>query len=136
MYPMIDDREMTVSSTFEGVLWDRATNRTGWAAILGADCGGPDVSPYAAPARASDLSGLPPTYLEAGSSEVFRDEILDYAVRLGDAGVPVELHTWAGGTHAFELFAPDAEISRACLAARTSYLTRAVRATVPHIPAV
>ncbi len=136
IYPMIDDREVTVSSKFEGVLWDRATNRTGWSAILGDEVGGPDVSPYAAPARATELAGLPPAYLETGSSEVFRDEILDYAARLGHAGVPVELHVWAGGTHAFELFAPDAEISRACLAARTSYVRRALRPTPPHVPAV
>lgn len=136
IYPMIDDREVTVSSTFEGVLWDRETNRTGWSAILGDACGGPDVSPYAAPARATDLSGLPPTYLETGSSEVFRDEILDYATRLAAAGVPVELHSWMGGTHAFELFAPDAEVSRACLAARTSYLRRALRQVGPRVPAV
>lgn len=133
IYPMIDDREITVSSKFEGVLWDRATNRTGWTAILGDSCGGPDVSPYAAPARATDLSGLPPAYLETGSSEVFRDEIIDYAARLTQAGVPIDLHVWSGGTHAFELFAPDAEISRAALAARTGYLRRALlptRATV------
>ena len=127
IYPMIDDRETTVSSKFEDVLWDRATNRTGWSAILGDNVGGPDVSPYAAPARATDLSGLPSTYLETGSSEVFRDEILDYGTRLAQAGVPIELHSWAGGFHGFELFAPDAEVSRAAVAARTSYLRRAVR---------
>jgi acetyl esterase/lipase len=136
IYPMIDDRELTVSSKFEGVLWDRATNCTGWSAILGDACGGPDVSAYAAPARATDLRGLPPTYLETGSSEVFRDEILDYATRLATAGVPVELHSWMGGTHAFELFAPEAEVTRACLAARASYLRRALRPMAPQVPAV
>jgi acetyl esterase/lipase len=126
IYPMIDDREQTVSSKFEGVLWDRATNRTGWSAILGDTCGGPDVSPYAAAARATDLSGLPPAYLETGSSEVFRDEIIDYAARLAQTGVPMELHSWVGGFHGFELVAPDAEVSRVALAARTSYLRRAL----------
>jgi acetyl esterase/lipase len=82
IYPMLDDREVTVSSKFEGVIWDRTSNRTGWTAILGANCGGPDVSPYAAPARATDLRGLPPAYLETGSSEVFRDETIDYAAAL------------------------------------------------------
>jgi acetyl esterase/lipase len=127
IYPMLDDRERTVSSQFEGVLWDRTSNRTGWTALLGDAAGGPDVSPYAAPARAQDLSGLPPAYLETGSSEVFRDEILAYASRLAQAGVPMELHSWAGGFHSFEISAPDAEISRAALAARTSYLQRALR---------
>jgi acetyl esterase/lipase len=127
IYPMIDDREVTVSSKFEGVNWDRVSNRTGWSAILGESAGGPDVSPYAAPARAPDLSGLPPAYLETGSAEVFRDEILEYAARLGHAGVPTELHSWAGGFHAFQSAAPDAALSRAALAARTSYLQRALR---------
>ena len=134
IYPMIDDREITVSSKFENVLWDRATNRTGWEAILGDDCGGPDVSPYAAPARATDLSGLPPAYLETGSCEVFRDEIIDYAARLAQAGVLIDLHSWAGGTHGFELFAPDAEISRAALTTRTSYLRRALRPSATPAP--
>lgn len=126
IYPMMDDREITVSGKYEGVLWDRETNRMGWTAYLGEDCGGPDVSPYAAAARATDLSGLPPAYLETGSSEVFRDEIIDYAARLAQAGVPIELHSWVGGFHGSELVAPDAELSHMTLAARTSYLRRAL----------
>ncbi len=134
IYPMLDDREITVSSKFEGVIWDRTSNRTGWTALLGEDSGGPDVSPYAAPARAEDLHGLPPAYLETGSSEVFRDETIDYAARLAQAGVPIDLHSWAGGYHGFELTSPDAEISRAALAARTSYLRRALRpARMPEV---
>jgi hypothetical protein len=134
IYPMLDDREVTVSSKFEGVLWDRTSNRTGWTALLGDAAGGPDVSSYAAPARAQDLRGLPPAYLETGSSEVFRDEILGYASRLAEAGVPMEVHSWAGGFHSFEISAPEAEISRAALAARTSYVRRALRsAKAPHI---
>jgi acetyl esterase/lipase len=127
IYPMLDDREITVSSKFEGVIWDRTSNRTGWAAILGEDSGGPNVSPYAAAARATDLQGLPPAYLEVGSSEVFRDETLDYGARLAQAGVPMELHSWAAGYHGFELTSADAEVSRAAVAARTSYLRRALR---------
>jgi acetyl esterase/lipase len=107
--------------------WSRPGNRTGWAAILGEDSGGPNVSPYAAASRAIDLQGLPPAYLEVGSSEVFRDETLDYAAHLAQAGVPMELHSRAGGYHGFELTAPDAEVSRAAVAARTSYVRRALR---------
>jgi acetyl esterase/lipase len=127
IYPMIDDREVTLSSGFENPTWPRASNRVGWEAILGAARGGPDVSPYAAAARATDLHGLPPAYVEVGGSEVFRDEDVDYAVRLTQAGVPTELHVWMGGFHGFELFAPDTEIGRAAIAARTSYLRRALR---------
>lgn len=124
--PMLDDREATVSSRFEGVVWDRASNRAGWTALLGDARGGPDVGSYAAPARAADLSRLPPAYLDAGSSEVFRDEIIDYAARMAQAGVPVELHLWAGAMHYSERIAPRAEVTKAAVAARTSYLRRAL----------
>ena len=76
MWPMLDDRNETVSAQqIDGVgIWDRTSNETGWTALLGDRRGTPDVSIYAAPARATDLSGLPPAYIEAGSAEVFRDE--------------------------------------------------------------
>lgn len=59
--PMIDDRNTTASAhLFDGVgVWDTTSNRTAWQAVLGTDCGGAEVSPYSAPARAADLSGLP-----------------------------------------------------------------------------
>lgn len=123
--PMLDDRETTVSSRFDGLNWGRAANRTGWTMMLGDAVGGPNVSAYAAPSRADDLSGLPPAYLDAGGAEIFRDEIIDYAARLGEAGVPTELHVWAGGFHAFDAFG-DSEIGRASMAARTSYVRRAL----------
>lgn len=136
IYPMLDDRGITVSSSYDVAPWTAANNRVGWSSILGDSAGGVDVSPYAAPARATDLAGLPPTYMEVGSSEIFRDEDLDYALRLARAGVPVEIHSWQGGFHAFEVLGPDANVSRACLAARTSYFQRALRATatLPHCP--
>ena len=83
MCPMLDDRGVTPSSQEldnEGV-WDRTSNVTGWTALLGDACGGPDVSPYAAPARAQDLTGLPPAFIDVGSVETFRDEDIDYAAR-------------------------------------------------------
>jgi len=126
--PMLDDRGITASSQEldgEGV-WDRNANLTGWTALLGADCGGPDVSPYAAPARAEDLSGLPATFIDVGAVETFRDETIDYAARLARAGVSVELHMWAGAFHGFEGFAPQAAVSRDARAARLGYLRRAL----------
>ena len=63
-------------------VWDRTANETGWTALLGERRGGPDVSLYAAPARAEDLSGLPPAFLDVGSAETFRDEVVTYATRL------------------------------------------------------
>ena len=94
----------------------------GWDALLGAER--TEVSAYAAPARATDLSELPPTYLEVGSSEVFRDEVTDFASRLWAAGNLAELHVWAGGFHGFTSFAPHAQVSEACLAARADWLSR------------
>ncbi|WNZ06498.1 alpha/beta hydrolase fold domain-containing protein [Streptomyces sp. 11x1] len=60
------------------------------------------MSPHAAPARAKDLSGLPRAYLDTGSVETFRDEILAYAGRPSEAGVSVDLHMWGGGFHGFD----------------------------------
>ena len=72
MWPMLDDRNRTVSAQqIDGVgIWDHTSNETGWTALLGDRRGTADVSIYAAPARATDLSGLPPAYIEAGSAEV------------------------------------------------------------------
>ena len=126
-YPMLDDRQETTSSRFEGVIWDRTSNRTGWTALLGDAVGGSDVSPYAAPARAQDLAGLPSSYLDVGSCEVFRDEAIIYAMRLAEAGVRVELHVWSGAMHGSETLAPHAEVTKAAVAARESFLRRALR---------
>jgi triacylglycerol lipase len=92
-------------------VWTPEKNRFGWEALLGHAPGGADVSPYAAPARATDLSGLPPTFLYAGALDLFLEENLDYARRLARAGVPIEFHLFPGAFHAFELQA-DAYVSR------------------------
>jgi acetyl esterase/lipase len=122
--PMLDDREITPSSTeLDGdAPWDRHANRLGWTSLLGEACGGPDVPIYAAPARATDLVGLPPTFIDVGDVETFRDEDIDYAARLARAGVPVELHVWPGGVHGFTTSAPDAAVSRRARVARREYL--------------
>ncbi|MGW0711453.1 alpha/beta hydrolase [Streptomyces sp. NPDC002643] len=126
MYPMLDDRDQTVSARqFEDTgLWDRRSNETGWTALLGERRGTADVSPYAAPARAEDLSGLPPTFIDCGSSEVFRDEDVAFASALWAAGGEAELHVWPGGYHSFEWIAPKADISHDMIAARENWLTR------------
>jgi acetyl esterase/lipase len=124
--PMLDDRGITPSSQElegEGV-WDRISNVTGWTALLGEARGGPDVSPYAAPARATDLRDLPATFIDVGSVETFRDEDIDYAARLSRAGVSVELHVWPGGYHGFEISAPETRLAKAARAARHGYLRR------------
>ena len=124
--PMLDDRNNTVSAhQMAGLgVWDQASNHTGWTALLGETCGGPEVSPYAAPARATDLSGLPPTFIDVGSAETFRDEDVAYASRIWAAGGVAELHVWPGGCHGLDLFAPTAPISQQAKAARLAWLRR------------
>jgi acetyl esterase/lipase len=124
--PMLDDRNDTPSAhQMTGVgVWDRTSNETGWTALLGDRRGGPDVSPYAAPARAEDLTGLPPAFLDVGSAETFRDEVVAYASRLWQSGGIAELHVWPGGFHGFDGFAPQAAVSQAARAAHVSWLRR------------
>lgn len=104
VYPMLDDRTGTTvdpPSHFGTWVWTRPNNRFGWTALLGHPPGLPHVPPYAAPARAASLTGLPPTFLACGSLDLFLPEDADYARRLMDAGVPVELHVYPGATHGF-----------------------------------
>ncbi|WP_423464502.1 alpha/beta hydrolase [Promicromonospora sp. MS192] len=130
IYPMLDDRDATVSTTqIDGVgVWDRGSNRTGWQALLGDRCGTDDVSVYAAPARATDLTGLPPAFVDCGSAEVFRDEDVAYATALWHAGVQAELHVWPGGFHGFDLMAPHSALGQAAHAARDAWVARVLGA--------
>ncbi len=103
--PMIDDRQITPSSRLDNLLvWSRAANTFGWRSYLGARYGTDNVPAYAAAARADDLAGLPPTMVITGGADGFRDENLDYAVRLGQAGVPTDLTVIAGAPHGVQLF--------------------------------
>ncbi|MFV0434854.1 MAG: alpha/beta hydrolase [Leucobacter sp.] len=126
LYPMLDDRDLTVSSAqIDGIgLWDRGSNVMGWTALLGDRRGTDDVSIYAAPARATDLSGLPPAFIDCGSAEVFRDEDVAYATSLWHAGVQAELHVWPGGFHGFDLIAPHSALAQAMAEARNSWAAR------------
>jgi acetyl esterase/lipase len=124
--PMLDDRNDTMSSLqMAGLgIWDHAANNLGWTALLGDAKGGPDVSPYAAPARAADLAGLQPAFIDVGSAETFRDEDVAYATRIWQAGGVAELHVWPGGFHGFTGLAPDAAVSRVAIAAPGAWLRR------------
>ncbi|GAA2616858.1 alpha/beta hydrolase [Paractinoplanes durhamensis] len=126
MCPMLDDRNDTPSAVqMDGLgVWDRGANLVGWSALLGDRRGGPDVSPYAAPARAADLSGLPPAFIDVGSAETFRDEDVAYATRIWQAGGDAELHVWPGGFHGFDMMVPTAAISQDARAARVRWLNR------------
>lgn len=123
IYPMLDDRAVTPDPGLLPFLtWTYDDNTTGWRALLGADAGSPSVSPYAAPARATDLNGLPDTYLDVGDLDIFRKEDIAYATRLADAGVPTELHVYPGCPHAFEALARNAGVSRRAISDRVRRL--------------
>lgn len=123
-YPMIDDRHATLSSlqiTDIGI-WDRDGNIEAWQWFLADE----EADQYAAPARATDLTGLPPTFMDVGDMDLFRDEDIAFASRLVQAGVPTEFHLYPGAYHASEVFAPEAELSQRIWTTRIQALTRAL----------
>jgi acetyl esterase/lipase len=126
--PMLDDRLDTPSAhQMAGIsLWDRSSTAVAWQAYLGDRYGDPDLPPYAAPARATDLSRLPPTYLDVGSAETFRDENVAYAEAIWHAGGNAELHIWPGAFHGFDSLAPGAALAREARHTRTRWLGRIV----------
>ena len=101
--PELDDQLQTTSMRqfVDTPLWNRPSAELSWRYYLGESVkpGSADVSPYAAPARAMNLSGLPPTYISAMEFDPLRDEGIIYALRLMESGVPVELHTYPGAFH-------------------------------------
>ena len=104
--PMIDDRQTTSSSQLDGLpIWSRESNEFGWRSYLGELYGTEAIPAHAAPARADDLSGLPPTLVIVGGADGFRDEDITYALRLGQAGVSTELHVLPGAPHGVQMFA-------------------------------
>jgi acetyl esterase/lipase len=123
VYPMLDDRTTRPDPALVPFLtWTYDDNVTGWSALLGEGHAGDDVPAFAAPARAFDVSGLPPTYLDVGELDIFRDEDIEYARRLAASGTPVELHVHPGVPHGYEACAPDADVSRRTRADRIRVL--------------
>lgn len=133
VYPMLDDRNDTPSShqIRDLGVWDRDANEAAWAAYLGPLADTDAIPPYAAPARAGDLRGLPPTYLDVGELDLFRDEDIDYARRLAASGVPTELHVYPGGVHASQLVAPTSELAVRTVGYRLAALRRALHPRPP-----
>lgn len=122
LYPMLDDRRTTKTSAWDTVIWDPTTNELGWSCYLGELFEKDDVPAYAAAARATDLTGLPPAFVSVGSLDLFCDEDVEYAARLNHAGVPVELHVYPGMPHAFDLFMGLVDASRRSLRDQEEWL--------------
>jgi acetyl esterase/lipase len=122
---MVDHRNETPSSyeVLDVGVWDRGANIEAWGYFLA----GREPDGYAAPLHAEDLRGLPPMYIDVGTVDLFRDEILALVTRLAQAGVEVEFHLYPGAYHASEMFAPGAELSRRIWDRRLEALRRALR---------
>ena len=111
--PELDDRLETASMLryTDTPVWHRPNAILSWRQYLGERFGTDDVPAYAAPARATDLSGLPPAYVVVCEFDPLRDEGAEYALALVRSGVHVELHLYPGTFHGSTLIA-TAEISR------------------------
>lgn len=116
VYPMLDDRNVEPDPLLVPMaLWSYEANLTAWKAVLGDALGGKDVSPYIAPARLGDFSGLAPAYIEVGELDIFRDESLSYAQNLVAAGVSCEFHMHPGAPHAYDFLGTALNLTRRVL---------------------
>lgn len=126
-YPMLDHRNDQPSTQVitDSRVWNRDANAAGWAAYLGGTSGA-DVSPWASPAVANDLSGLPPAYINVGQFDMFLDEDVAYAQALLRAGVPCELHVYPGAFHGSNSFVSESPLSQRWRADEDAALRRAL----------
>lgn len=112
--PMLDDRQRTPSINAAGLyLWTRDHNDLGWRSYLGDLHGARSIPDYAVPARAADLAGLPSACIVVGAIDGFRDECIDYAQRLSQAGVACDLHVIAGLPHGYQQVPAAAAVRQA-----------------------
>ncbi|KAL6231997.1 Alpha/Beta hydrolase protein [Aspergillus navahoensis] len=118
IYPMLDDHKTKPTPLLEDLAtWSSSDKATGWRSLLGSQAGGEGVSPYAAPARATDLARLPTTYIEVGVLDIFRDEDMAYAAILAQAGGDTEFHLWPGVPHIFDMI-PTVEVTQTAVQSR------------------
>ncbi|MGW2410657.1 alpha/beta hydrolase [Streptomyces tubercidicus] len=130
--PDLDDRvgadEAAEAEGAEGAVTARGTTgrsvQRAWKHYLPEGTGVADA--YAAAARATDLSGLPPAYVLVCDLDPMRDAGLAYARRLMDAGVPVTVRNVPGAWHGFELYAPETRVAKEMTAHWTGQLRAAL----------
>jgi len=116
LYPMIDDRDTPSSRDNHGISWNTKKNHAAWKRYLrGLDEREPPA--YAAPARQTDYSGLPPMYTFVGDKEAFYCETLAYAENLKKAGVDANVDVYPTGFHAFDMLLPFRKVSKRAVAA-------------------
>jgi acetyl esterase/lipase len=121
---MLDDRNIIPDPRFpkQFQIWTYVDNETAWDAYLSGLDDRQDVPIYAAPARATDLSGLPPAYIDTGTLDIFYDEDLAYAKQMMTDGVTVEGHLWNGAPHGFDHFAFSSAIAGKAWDCRFAFL--------------
>ncbi len=112
LYPMLDDRDTESSRNNHGQVWNTRKNHLAWKLYLRGTPKG-RVPAYAAPARARDVSGLPPAYTFVGDGEPFYVETLRYIEALKSAGIPADVDVYHTDIHAFDMMCPELEISKA-----------------------
>ncbi|KAH7391680.1 Alpha/Beta hydrolase protein [Cadophora sp. MPI-SDFR-AT-0126] len=124
--PMLDDRDCTNSAEQFACTgpWCGTSNRMAWDMVLGSKRGGPEVSELVAPARATDLYGMPQTFIDAGDCEVFRDEAVAFASQLWKCGVQCELHVWPGAYHGFDALSFYTLLSQDAINAKKAWVRR------------
>lgn len=125
--PMLDNRLITPSTQqfADAPIWNRNDNLRAWQAYLGSLKKFGVLNSYAVPAQAVRLDHLPSTFISVGSVEIFRDEAVDFAKRLMEAGVSVEWQVWPGVFHGAEQFV-DAAIVKRMIAQRTAVMKQAL----------
>ena len=103
LYPMLDDRDTDSSRDNHAPIWNTRRNHAAWKRYLR---GLAEIPPYAAPARQTDYSGLPPAYTFVGDIEPFYCETLVYIDNLRAAGVEARVDVYPGWFHAYDMFFP------------------------------
>ncbi|MCT4554566.1 MAG: alpha/beta hydrolase [Pelagimonas sp.] len=115
LYPMVDDRAKNWTD-LPGHLttWKKEHGVLAWHLLLRSVRGQKQYSipAYATPARAEDLSNLPPTLSYVGGHDILRDEVQTFVERMADAGNDVTFQVFDSVFHAMEDSAPEAEKSR------------------------
>ncbi|KAB8070879.1 Alpha/Beta hydrolase protein [Aspergillus leporis] len=124
MYPWLDDTNLGLSVEQFGDLapWTVTNSINACNYVYGENR--EHANKYTVPSRATNLFGLPPTFIDVGEADAFRDEDVAYATELWRSGVSTELHVWPGCWHGFDAFAPAAPISRRAGAARLEWLKK------------
>lgn len=128
-YPMLDDRTaLRVPPEHIGrFIWNWQSNAFGWTSVLGRKPLMDSAPAEAVPARAADLGGLPSTWIGVGTLDLFAPETMNFAARLVEAGVPVEMSVVPGAYHGFDGMVPQARISADFIASWKAALGRALK---------